>query len=174
MCEGQRVFVLVGGWPGSGKSTLARSLGPALGLPVLAKDDLKEVLADALGDPPDVPASRALGRAAVLVMLRAAAELPGAVLDSTWFPYARPSVTALPGPVVEIHCSVAREVARDRYRARADSRQAVHLDLRRTDDELWRREWVPLGIGPVLVVDTTHRVDVPALADRLRRVGGIG
>jgi hypothetical protein len=136
---------------------------------VLAKDDLKEAIADALGAPSDVPASRALGRAAVLVMLRAAAALPGAVLDSTWFPYARPSVAALQGPVVEIHCSVGREVARERYRVRQGSRHAGHHDAARTDADLWGEDWVPLRVGPVVDVDTTDRVDVVALAERLHR-----
>jgi hypothetical protein len=35
-------FVLVAGWPGSGKSTLAAALAAELGLPLLAKDEIKE------------------------------------------------------------------------------------------------------------------------------------
>jgi hypothetical protein len=34
------LYVLVGGWPGSGRSTLALGLAAALGLPLLAKDEL--------------------------------------------------------------------------------------------------------------------------------------
>jgi len=34
-------LALVGGSPGTGKTTLANRLGDALGLPVLAKDDIK-------------------------------------------------------------------------------------------------------------------------------------
>lgn len=51
MMSGERLlagdgwFVLVTGWPGSGKSTLAAALGP----PLLAKDEIKEALMDALG-----------------------------------------------------------------------------------------------------------------------------
>lgn len=45
------LFVLVGGRPGLGKSTLAAALGPQLGLSVLAKDEIKESLADGLGVP---------------------------------------------------------------------------------------------------------------------------
>src|SRR4051794_16755248 len=129
------LFVLVGGWPGSGKSTLARPLAVELGLCRLAKDELKEALMTALGRPSTVEESRRLGRAAVLAMLRAATGCPGAVLDSTWFEYTRPHVAALPGRIVEIHCVVPVDVARERYRARAAQRHAGHLDAARTDDE---------------------------------------
>ncbi|WP_254896852.1 hypothetical protein [Amycolatopsis sp. Hca4] len=66
------MFVLVGGWPGAGKGTLAAALGPRLGLPVLAKDEIKEALAEGLGRPRTVDESRRLGRAAVLAALRVA------------------------------------------------------------------------------------------------------
>ena len=69
--------MLVAGWPGSGKSTLAAALAPELGLPLLAKDEIKEALMDALGRPQDVADSRRLGRAAVLAMLRVARRCPG-------------------------------------------------------------------------------------------------
>lgn len=94
--SGSNVFVLVGGWPGSGKSTLARALAFETRLPLLAKDEIKEVLADGLGRPETVTDSQRLGRAAVLVMLQVARRCPGAILDSTWFDYTRPLVTALP------------------------------------------------------------------------------
>ena len=58
------LFLLVGGWPGSGKSTLALALAAELDLPLLAKDEIKEALADGLGPPADVAASQRLGRAA--------------------------------------------------------------------------------------------------------------
>ena len=76
--------MLVAGWPGSGKSTLAAALAAELGLPLLAKDDIKEALMQGLGRPETVAASQRLGRAAVLAMLRTARTCPGAVLDSTW------------------------------------------------------------------------------------------
>jgi predicted kinase len=162
------LFVLVGGWPGSGKSTLAAALAAELRLPLLAKDEIKESLADALGRPADVAASQDLGRAAVLVMLRVAGRCPGAVLDSTWFDYTRPGVAALPGRVVEIRTVLPRSVARERYYARAARRHPGHLDRERTEDELWGRPVLPLGVGPLVEVDTSGPVDVPALAASLR------
>ncbi len=162
------LFVLVGGWPGSGKSTVALGLAAELGLPLLAKDEIKEALADALGAPDGVPASQRLGRAAVLAMLRVAARCPGAVLDSTWFDYARPLVAALPGRLVEVRTVLPREIARERYLARAAGRHPGHLDLARTEQELWSAPVAPLGVGPLVEVDTSAPVDLPALAARVR------
>jgi predicted kinase len=163
-------FVLVGGWPGSGKTTLGRALAAELGIAFLAKDEVKEALMDALGAPGDVEASRRLGRAAVTAVLRAAAGCPGAVVDSTWFPYTVPLVRRLPGAVVEIRCVVPPDVARRRYRERV--RDARHLDAERTEGELWGAEVAALGVGPLIEVDTGGPVDVAALADAVRAALG--
>jgi len=165
--RGQRAhgwFVLIAGWPGSGKSTLAAALAAELSLPLLAKDEIKEALIDGLGQPETVAASQRLGKAAVLVMLRAARTCPGAVLDSTWFDYALPLARALPGRLIEVHCTVPLQLARARYRARAGRRHAGHLDDARSDQELWGKPSRPLGLGPALVVDTSGPVDIAQLA----------
>jgi len=163
-----RAFVLVGGWPASGKTTLARALATELRTTYLSKDDVKEALMDALGAPSTVEESRRLGAAAVAAVLSVARDCPGAVIDSTWFPYAEPLARRLPGPVVEVRCRVAPELARQRFHARV--RDARHLDHLRTEDELWGAEVSALGLGPLLGVDTSSPVDVPALAAEIRRV----
>jgi predicted kinase len=160
----------VAGWPGSGKSTLAAALAAELGLPLLAKDEIKEALMDGLGRPRTVAESQRLGRAAVLATLRVAGRCPGAVLDSTWFGYALPLVRALPGRLAEVRCVVPLELAKARYRARAGQRDAGHLDAARSDAELWGEPSRPLGLGPVVDVDTSGPVDVPLVAARLARV----
>lgn len=167
-------FVLVGGWPGSGKTTLAGALAPQLGLPLIAKDAIKEALADALGQPADVEQSRRLGRAAVRVMLRVAADCPGAVLDSTWFPEVRPLVEQLPGPLVEVRCVVSLDVARSRYDARAATRHPGHLDRLRTEQELWGSPSEPLGVGPVVRVDTDGPVETADVAAKVLMALGAG
>lgn len=160
------LFVLVGGWPGSGKTTLAAALATELAIPLLSKDVVKESLMGRLGRPGTVAESRTLGRAAVLEMLRQAEGMGHAVLDSTWYPYAEPVVRALPGRLVELRCVVPLDVARDRYRSR--TRDAGHFDEMRTEQELWGEPVAPLGVGPLVEVDTSGEVDVVALAEVVR------
>jgi predicted kinase len=167
-------FVLVAGWPGSGKSTLAAALAREMGLPLLAKDEIKEALMDGLGEPPTVEESRRLGRAAALAMLRVARRCPGAVLDSTWFGYTIALLRDLPGPIAEVRCVVPASLARARYQARVSSRHAGHLDAARADAELWGEPSRSPGLGPVVDVDTTGPVDVAGLAATLSRLTAQG
>jgi predicted kinase len=162
-------FVLVGGWPGSGKTTLARALATEMGLAYLSKDDTKESLMDRGGAPYTVEESRKLGAVAVTEVLRAARNHPGAVIDSTWFPSSLALVRELPGPFVEIRCKIGLELVRERFhaRTRARVRDPRHLDSERTEEELWGEEVAPLGIGPLIEVDTSVEVDVPALAEAI-------
>jgi predicted kinase len=166
------MFVMVSGPPASGKSTLARPIADQLRLPLIAKDAIKEALMDVLGYPASVEESRTLGRAAVMAMLNVAtSSQDGAVLDSTFFPYAFPQLRSLPGPLVEVHCSCPREVAIARYAARSSTRHAGHLDADRQADELWNeRNTRPTGIAPAIVVDTTMPVDVAALVREIEEL----
>lgn len=168
------MYVLVAGWPGSGKSTLSPALAAALGFPLLAKDTVKEALAEVLGPPHDVAASRLLGRAAVQAVLRTARGCPDAVVESTWYPDARPALLALRGPFVEVLCDVPRTVAEARYRSRTAGRPPAHLDALRSSEELWGTPPRLPGVGPTVRVDTRHPVDVPALADEVRTLGRPG
>jgi hypothetical protein len=95
----------------------------ALGLPLLAKDAIKDALIDQLGAPATVQESRELGRAAVMTMLTIARTSPGAVLDSTFYPYTVPHLQELPGTLLEIRCICPRELVQARYRARSTSRR---------------------------------------------------
>ena len=168
----RRWFVLVAGWPGAGKSTLAAALAAELGLPLLAKDELKDALMEGLGRPATAAASQRRGKAAVRAKRRAARTGPGAVLDSTWVDYALPLVRTLPGPLIEVHCTVAPDLTRARYRARTGHRHAGHLDEARTDQELWGEPSRPTGLAPVIVADTSGPVDIGELAATIAHVLG--
>jgi predicted kinase len=160
------LYVLVGGWPASGKSTLASALAVELGIAYLSKDAIKLALMDALGAPRSVEESRRLGVAAVHAVLRAAQDVPGAVLDSTWFDYTKPLVGRLAGHSVEVRCHAPIDTVRARFLARV--RDERHIDGLRSVEELWGSPVPPLGIGPLIDVDTSRTVDIPRLAARIQ------
>src|SRR6266568_5383554 len=99
------VFVVVSGPPASGKSSVAPTIAARLGLPLVAKDTIKDALMSVL-PVPDVAASRQLGRAAVAAMLAVAAESPvGAVIESNFYrSVAAVELQRLPGTLVEVFC----------------------------------------------------------------------
>lgn len=163
------VFVLVAGPPGSGKSTLALPLARELSLPLLAKDAIKDALIEVVGPPGTIDQSREYGRAAVLAMLTVARASPGAVLDSTFYPYTLPHLRALPGQLIEIRCVCPRDLVEARYRARSATRGTGHFDVERPPEELWNEHHLGrTGLGPLLEVDTTDAVDPAAVASQVR------
>jgi predicted kinase len=163
-------YVIVSGPPGSGKSTLAALLADRLGLPLFAKDTIKEALMDALGAP-DIEASRRLGAAAIRTLLALAHENRRGVLESNWrASVALDDLRALPGSVVEVFCDCDTDVSRARYERRGESRHPGHFDAARVDDEsLWAGEAsLPLDGGwHVVRVNTSAAVDMDVLLARL-------
>jgi predicted kinase len=160
--------ILVNGLPGSGKSTLATGLAATLSIPALGKDVVKETLSGIVGDA--VPAAR-LGAIAMDVLWSLAAAIDGPALLDSWRFRPRDLKFAVEGlarcgrpPTVEVWCDVPAAVARQRYAPRR--RQAVYEDAHHLSHSWadWAADPQPLGIGPVIRVDTTSLVDVDQLA----------
>jgi predicted kinase len=170
-------LILINGLPGSGKSTLAGRLAPALRVPLIGKDALKEAMAAAApGVPPGV-----LGHLAAQVMWELAAVTPGVVILESWWFRPRDLAFAADGvahsgasSTVEIWCSVPPELALQRYRSR--DRHAVHDDARRVAEDWprWAAEAQPLGLGPVIVVETDRPVIATYLIQAITEaIGGV-
>ena len=163
------MYVVVSGLPGSGKTTLATPLGEALGLPLLARDSIKESLWDALGAG-DLAWSRRLGAASAETFWRLATEMRAAVLDNFFHRAFAHRLEALDGPVVEVHCSCPAPIALERYQSR--QRHPCHFDLSYGVDmfDQWSRtDSGPIALGgPLLEVDTTTPVVVADIATWVR------
>jgi hypothetical protein len=140
-------------------------LAAALGVPLLAKDTVKEALFEALGTG-DRAWSQRLGGASMEVLFALAADAPAAVLESFWRrPHAVDRLRAL-RPLLEVHCACPPEVSLARYRERA--RHPGHGGVGEDEIAAWAADAGPLELGPVLEVDTTSPVDVPAVAAWVR------
>jgi predicted kinase len=165
-------LVLVNGLPGSGKTTLATGLAPVLGAPLISKDAIKEAVAEVV----PAAAGQALGMATGEMMWTLAAAMSGDVmLESWWFkPRDLHFVEAglrrcRPVSVVEVWCEVPAHVAKGRYAAR--QRHRIHDDSHQLAEAWprWEAEAEPLGVAPVVRVDTRGAVDLVDVADRIAK-----
>jgi predicted kinase len=163
-------LVILGGAPGSGKSTLARRLATDLELPVLGKDLIKEILADAFA-----VASRAESRALGVPTFAIFFALLGELLDAGISVIAEgnfrrgisegelaPLVAR--SRAVYLHCQTTRELSVRRVveRYRRGERHPRHFDaeyLAETAKGNPLADWesyAPLDLAaPTLLVDTT-------------------
>ncbi len=164
------IAVLVNGLPGSGKTSLAMALAAELGWPCLSRDAIKERLA--AQNPHD--ASNIVGAVAMRELWRQAADLPAFVAESWWF-RPRDLEFAMSGlevagveTVVEIWCEVPPALARSRFESR--ERGPVHSIIGDVDAKWseWSAGAEPLGISPVVRVDTTRPVDIDELRRRVQ------
>jgi predicted kinase len=169
--------VLVSGVPGAGKSTLAGPLAAGLGFALLGKDRIKETLHEALGAPKadqlwsdSRPWTKWLGGAAMELLWALAADAPAVVLEANFRPrseYERGRIIALGGQFVEVYCDCPVELATARYNGRAPRRHPVHV-VDTLTAELAAEFDQPVGLGELIVVDTSVPVDVAWVVEEVR------
>jgi predicted kinase len=173
MSKVRRRVVLVSGAPGAGKSTLAGPLAAELGFALLAKDRIKETLAEVFGDGEgELAWSTRLGAASMELLWVLAAEAPAAVLEANFWPgderHER-HLRKLDADAVEVHCACPLAVAMRRYSERRVSRHSVHAEAHRAvSPEAWAKWAMPVGIGELVSVDTSTPVDIARLASEVR------
>jgi predicted kinase len=170
------LLVVVTGMPAAGKTTLAESLSRSLGVPLIAKDRIKERLYETLGVGDDEWSDR-LGRAAFELLFDAASLLVGAghsvVVEANFYRgLAEPRLRELPEHrLVQIHCTAPLDVLLTRYRNRP--RHAGHRDREKVGllpERLESGAHEPLDLpGELIRVDTSQPVDTAAIAARLGR-----
>jgi cytidylate kinase len=169
--------VVVSGLPASGKTTLACQIGPLLGLPVVDKDDLLE--ASFRPDGGVSPMDRArLSRQADQALRQRVESAPRAVVISHW---RRPELSMTSGTptewlrdfptLVEVHFVCEPETAAERFRGR--DRNPGHGDQRKSPTEAIDQfralhRLGPLGLGPLVTVDTEGPVDAAQVAEQIQ------
>jgi predicted kinase len=137
-------LVLAVGRPAAGKTTVSRLLAERLGIPRIAKDDLKEILFDELGGG-DRDWSMRLGRASFALLAYAierqlAAGGGAVVVDANYDPRVEDAVfrgwqRRFGFQAVQLHCRADDEELVRRFTARAGdgSRHAGHGDAAQVD-----------------------------------------
>jgi predicted kinase len=169
-----REVVVVSGAPGAGKSTVAGPLAAGLGFPLISKDVIKETLLDALGhvDADALASSRRLGAAAMELLWRLAEDCPAVVIEANFRSRSlaeRDRLRALSPRPVEVYCRCPAVLAAERYadrNARPDHHR-VHV-VRSLPMSALDEFQQPMGLGPVIEVDTSTPVDVTELTGRVR------
>ncbi len=173
-----RRAILVNGVPASGKSTVSRMISAGLGVPLLALDTVKEALFAELGTG-DRLHNRRFGRASYGAIWALVGEFPpdSVVVVDAWFGFqplellqghlARAEVSR----VIEVWCHAPAELIAQRYAERARLRHEGHLGLDYVPElRLLAARAAPLGIGPVVSVDTSRPVEAERVMAEVRRL----
>jgi len=174
----ERSIIIVSGAPASGKSTVACALAEVLGFPLFSKDIFKECLFESLGDqladtvgsPAEL--SRLLSRAAMDVLWSVAPGCPQVILEANFRPkdqHECERFAAVQGRKLEVYCHCSHEEAARRFRERATSaRHHPAHSMKTITAELLEEFDRPVGLCPVIDVDTESPVDPQEIIERVR------
>jgi predicted kinase len=154
-------LVVVTGPPGAGKTTIAAELRTRLGLPLIAKDTLKELLGGALGLE-ERARSQQLGAVVFELIALVVKELleqgVSVIAEGNFTRHSTLVFRLPPAEIVQVHVTAEPDTLRTRLRER-DARHPVHYDREAADEVSARAaagEWraLPLG-GRLIEIDTT-------------------
>ncbi len=154
--------MIVTGPPAAGKTTVAQVLGDRFGLPVLAKDSLKEALGEALQVTRRAESQR-LGAAVFEVLALVAHELlrrgVSCLAEGNFTARSALLRDLPPARIVQVHVTAEPAVLRRRLEHRGAARHPVHYD-HEAAAEIGERaaagEWDPLPLDAALVqLETT-------------------
>jgi hypothetical protein len=161
----------ISGKPGGRQEHPRRPAGSGAWLLTGDKDLLKESLHDALhlqGES-DLPWSKRLNIASWELLWTVAAYAGDMVIEANFHSQAADELDKLRGlgaRLVEVNCACPTEVAQARYNART-RHQAHSVTL---PQSAWDKYDRPVGVGPLVTVNTTRPVDVAAVAVEVRRL----
>lgn len=160
--------IIVQGAPGVGKTTLARRLARDLGIKLIVKDDIKELLFETLGQPANKTESEAYGRAAIRAMYCAMDELikmgQQVMIEAPFLPaYApddiEPVVPLSEAVQLHVYCDPAVHEQRFLSRITSGERHIGHGDTTIDPVATQQRNSAIMGVATI-VVDTTHFTDI--------------
>ncbi|MGD1934143.1 MAG: AAA family ATPase [Candidatus Phaeomarinobacter sp.] len=174
-----KTALVISGLPASGKTTLGKQLASALDISFLDKDDFLEQLFEQEGVG-DQAWRQKLSRQSDLEFERAAKLQESVVLISHWRPPTAEGTSGTPTQwlndvfqnIVEVFCDCPPDEAARRFATR--TRHEGHGDDYQADGEItatmsnWAKG-LPLGIGPLIRVDTTLSVSVADVMPQLEK-----
>jgi len=162
--------IVVTGLPAGGKTTIGREIAQRLDIPFLDKDDYLEQLYDERGTGDRAWRTR-LSLESNDLFQEDAVTHPQAVLVSHWRPKWSDGPSGTPTAwlessyqqVLELFCDCPVETAAQRFANR--QRHAGHLDKNRELSDITKsltryRAELPIGIGCLIVVDSSGKVDL--------------
>jgi predicted kinase len=173
------LLVVIQGAPGSGKTTLVRRLERDINLPILGKDDVKELLFDRLPQA-DKDFSRLQGMASFEMLYAFARTFLGngksIVIEGAFHTeLSRQNIGAIMEATgaryLEVFCHMDEDVRQQRFveRAQDGTRHSAHLDGQGTPLTP-RDNYLSLQLGECIDADTTVSLSDDKYAEIVKRI----